>query len=417
MAAVAVLALLAALLPAHQAGGQLSSYGIPVSNPNWEILVTEAGYSDLLLDRRPGFLGREFLSGEWAAAVWYRGGHNPPDPVWLQRQWYYPDWVSNSDFDVAETVALANPTNPFNADGFPVYRSVVTNAELRVTMIYEMLDAGSGLAQGATPRSAGAAGESLASDRYVFRQTYVLENVTLEPLRDLRLFQFLHGLEMNTAAYDDRDYGGPMADYHYDLTLQGQSFGSDIRSGQMVIHYDTLTLHAKERPAAWEVGYYGRQGMDNHVVGKPSVGVHWSVETNALSGTDWFRPPEDHWVSGALAFDLGTLAPAAAVTNTVLLSLRAISLPRVPGFALAIRNLTLTSTNTLVIEFERIAGDVTQFVLCRTASLGSQAVSDWEVVPVSCSPNPLKPGWYRFMVPLPPGSASGFFHIRPAAEP
>lgn len=416
-AALLAASLLFAAMPAQRAPGQPYQTGVQISNPNWEILVTETGYSDLALDRRPGFLGREFLSGEWAAAVWYRGGRNPPGPIWLQRQWYYPDWVSNSDFDVAEATGLADPNNPFNAHGFPVYRSVVTNAELRITITYEMLDTTNGIAQGTTPRSAQGPGESLASDRYVFRQTYVLQNVAAEALNDVRLFQFLHGLEMSTAVYDERDYGGPMADYRYDLTLQGQSPGSDIRTGQWVTHYDTLAVHANVRPAAWEVGYYGREGVDNHVVGKPGVGVHLSVETNSLSGADWFSPPEEHWVSGALAFDLGTLQPNASVTNAVLLSLRAISLPRVPGFGLAIRNVKLTSTNALLIDFERTAGEVTRFVLRAANQLGAQPMANWETIPACCYPNPLKPAWFRFVVPLSAGSTSGFFNIQPATEP
>jgi len=46
-----------------------------LSNPSWEIQLTSAGYSDYLGDHTPGFLGREYLSGEWGAAA------DTPKPV------------------------------------------------------------------------------------------------------------------------------------------------------------------------------------------------------------------------------------------------------------------------------------------------------------------------------------------------
>ena len=81
------------LLAPPSSRGQLVSSGYPVSNPEWEILMTDWGYADLALDLRPGFVGREYLSGEWAAAVHYVGGQNPTNAIWFQPQWFFPDWV------------------------------------------------------------------------------------------------------------------------------------------------------------------------------------------------------------------------------------------------------------------------------------------------------------------------------------
>ena len=36
-------------------------------NPNWFIVVDPFGYADRAADKRDGFEGRDYLSGEWAA--------------------------------------------------------------------------------------------------------------------------------------------------------------------------------------------------------------------------------------------------------------------------------------------------------------------------------------------------------------
>ncbi len=410
-------ALLAACLWPAGANGQLSSSGFPVTSPTWEILVTDWGYSDLALDRRPGFVGREFLSGEWAAAIFYSGGQNPRGPVWFQKQWFYPDWVSNSDFEVEKPAALANPANPVNTNGFFVFQSAITNRDLRITMTYEMLDSVTGIAQGMAPRSMEGGGASLLSDRYVFRQTYRIENRSEGPLAGLRLFQFLHGLEMGVALYDDRDYGGWMGGYRYDLTQHGESAGFDTRSGQSVVHRDTLALHADREPGGWEAGYYGRNGVDNHVLGKPGVGVHLSVEANTLNGRDWFAPPEEHWVSGAQVFDLGDLPPGAAVTQALLLTVHTSYVLRSAAVSLVIRGVQLTPTNTLVIDFEKTGGGTASFQLKRSASLSGVSASAWEPLPTPCQMHCQRIGWHRFVVPVDTNAVQSFFQIQPVSQP
>lgn len=73
---------------------QVISTGFPLPNANWRVLVTPTGYLDLIIDARPGFDGREYLSGEWAPAVGY-DGHAP---MWLEPQHVFPDWKTNSNF-------------------------------------------------------------------------------------------------------------------------------------------------------------------------------------------------------------------------------------------------------------------------------------------------------------------------------
>jgi hypothetical protein len=83
-------------------------------------------------------------------------------------------------------------------------------------------------------------------------------------------------------------------------------------------------------PSAFELGYYGIEGngVDDHAFGKPSEGVHLSIENNwqtapysAREGTDSFTPPH-RWVSGAQRWNLGNLAAGQSVSFDVLLSIR-----------------------------------------------------------------------------------------------
>ena len=54
-----------------------SAQWLTLANPHWNITLTDAGYSDFLLDNTPGFEGREYLSGEWGAAVSYQPASGP----------------------------------------------------------------------------------------------------------------------------------------------------------------------------------------------------------------------------------------------------------------------------------------------------------------------------------------------------
>jgi hypothetical protein len=49
---------------------------------------------DLALDQRPGFDGREYLSGEWAAAISFNGG----PPMWLTPWMLFPHWPTGFTF-------------------------------------------------------------------------------------------------------------------------------------------------------------------------------------------------------------------------------------------------------------------------------------------------------------------------------
>jgi len=302
-----VLALFAALL-AHATGfAQLQ-----LANPNWNITLTSFGYADLLFDNTPGFEGREYLSGEWGAAVGYQVGATTVTPQWLEPQFIFPDWTTNSAFHVVSPIAVTGS----NADNLPIAQSVISNGQLEVTLRYEMLDTVVGTPMGTSAASVGGSGAFMSSNRYVLKQTYTVKNVSGSSITNVQLFQFLHGLNAEHGTYDNRSYSGPLSAFHYDTTLAGvDSFATGTTAGLE----DFIGFHASAPPTAFEIGQYGIEGngVDNHGIGKPSDGVHLSIENNwqsapfdARQGTDTFAPSH-RWVAGAQRWALGNLAGRA----------------------------------------------------------------------------------------------------------
>jgi hypothetical protein len=405
-------ALVAALLFLPlRAMGQLDSKGYPVTNPNWQMLVTDAGYADLALDKRPGFEGREYLSGEWAAAIQYTVDGNQVGPIWLQKQWYYPDWESNSNFNTVEApVHPANP--PKNASGLDVFQSTINNGVVRVLITYEMVNSNTGIAQGTTRKSTPGAGSSILSDQYVFKQTYQITNISNKNLTNIRLFQFLHGLESTKCLYDDRLYPGAMSEYRYDITQQGDSFGTDIRDGSLVTHHDTITLHSKVQPSAWEAGYYGKMGgVDDHVEGKPSVGVHLSVEANNLNNVDYFEPPEGQWVGGAQRYELGNLASNASVTFDVLFTIHTTTEVTSGGANVKVRSLQKIPNNKLRLEFEETTGGPFAFILFKSTNVTTPAVQ-WLPQSLPYNFSAQTPGIFWFEIPIAANEPRAFFRVQ-----
>ena len=388
---------------------QLTSTGYPVVNPDWEIHVTDYGYADVALDMRPGFVGREYLSGEWAAAVFYAGGHNPVGPIWFQPQWFFPDWVSNSNFNVVQAFAVANPASPLNSSGFTVYRSIIANLDVRVTMTYEMLDSATGIPQGTTPKSTPGAGSSLLSSRYVFKQTYRIENISGGTLTNLRLFQFLHGLHTSKSLYDDRSYTGAMSAYRYDNTQQGDSYSFDSRTGEIVQHHDTIAMHSQILPAAWEVGYYGKKGVDSHTVGKPPVGVHLKVEANSLNNLDFFQPAEKGYVSGAMQFNTTSLAAGASITHDVLFTVQTTGEVKFSGAKVVVRDFK-KSGNNFLLDFQETVGGPLGFILHKSSNL-ALPLDQWETLALPYTIDFPQPGWRRFQIPFNAAERKAFYRI------
>jgi hypothetical protein len=288
-----------------------------LSNPNWYVMLTDAGYSDDLIDNTPGFEGREYLSGEWGAAVGYQRAGTTVMPTWLERQFIYPDWTTNSNFNVLNPITI---TGQAFGGLDAMASSTLANPDLRVDLSYEMIDTVTGMKMGRSKASA-ASGSSLDSNRYVLKQTYTLTNISGTTLSNLSLFQFLHGLNAVESLYDNRSYAGPLANYRYDLTQlaidpsYAWSGGSTLR--------DYISFGSRVAPVAVDNGRYGIAGVDDHVTtGKPSVGVHLAIENDALSGSDDFADATTPWVGGAQKYSLGTLLDGESASLDLMLSVR-----------------------------------------------------------------------------------------------
>lgn len=405
------------------ASAQLVSSGYPVRNRNFQMLVTDYGYADLALDERCGFEGREYLSGEWAAAIYYMGGSNPSGPRWFQPQWYYPDWVSNSDFAVQKPFGIANLAVPTNMYGYKVYSSIITNQDVRVTFTYDTVrfstNENERLALGLSAKSAGGLGSSLAAGRYVFRQKYEFQNISGTTLNSVRFYQLLHALTGGWGVYDDRDYGGGMSSYRYRLVQQGKSYSFDTRTMETVEHTDTIGVNFNMMPSGYELGLYGIKGVDSHEIGKPGAGVHLSVESDSFNSMDYFNPGSTGWVSGALRFNLGSLAPMATASITALFGIHTTYTVKAPPLNLIVRP-PQRAGGFMNIDFqETTQNPYVGFLLRKASEIGQQPISQWEPQSLPYYLNVPIPGWNRFQVPYSAADTKLFFWIEPRiiAEP
>jgi hypothetical protein len=303
-----------------------SAQSLTLANPHWNITLTDAGYSDFLLDNTPGFEGREYLSGEWGAAVGYVRNGQTVAPQWLEPMFLFPDWTTLTTF---HTVTAITQTG-LNADNLPIAQSVLANSDLQITLRCEMLDTVVGVPMGLTPASSTNAGNSITSSRYVMKQTATIKNISGVPVSGVQFFQFLHGLSSQRGVYDDRPYAGRESQFRYDVTLAGVDPWSAGTNTSDIGLEDYIGFSATNAPSAFELGYYGIEGngVDDHGLGKPSDGVHRSIEANWLTApysarlnTDAFQPPQ-RWVAGAERYELGSLAANQSVSVDILLSLR-----------------------------------------------------------------------------------------------
>jgi hypothetical protein len=356
-----------------------SSPAYQVENPLWLIQITERGYSDFLVEGDQLYL-REYLSGEWAAALYWAGAPGESS-VWFEPDFVFPDWTTNSNF-----TSLTQPFTSF--DGGKTFTSTFDNGVFRVMQTLEMIDTallagGPGVAQGRSPASAGATSSFSVSNRYVLKHSYAVTNISGSPVDDVRMFQFLHGLNATEGVYDDRAYpAGAFQDYRYDISqwgrvaavvdldvpfedpnrylaasgfqfffdeggtdddvrmLLGMSAG-DIdqwllanlgftstslaeflsRGDAYQVNVDTIAFHSRIEPDAFEIGEFGNPGNSDHEFGKPPTGVHLSVESGSLDGVSDEKTPDGLWVGGAQQFDWGTIAANETRTIDVLLSI------------------------------------------------------------------------------------------------
>jgi hypothetical protein len=131
LALLAAVALLWSPVPAAGQGA------LTLANRHWNITLTDAGYSDFLLDNTPGFEGREYLFGEWGAVVGCQlADSTVVSPLWFEKSFVFPHWVADSNFGVKSPLVQTG----LNADNLPIGQLVITNRPLEITLRHEMLD-------------------------------------------------------------------------------------------------------------------------------------------------------------------------------------------------------------------------------------------------------------------------------------
>lgn len=306
--------------PSSSTGGTML-----LANPNWNITLTDFGYSDFLLDNTPGFEGREYLSGEWGSAVAYTKGAHLQNPTWLEPNFLFPDWKTNSDFHVVTGIHMVGT----NLDGLPIAESVLSNGDLEITLHFEMLDTVVGTPMGIKPASEGGVGSFVNSNRYVLNQTFQIKNISGVAIDNIQLFQLLHGFISQHGQYDNRSYAGKLSQYQYDVTMSGLDAGAAGGQSSTIGLEDLIGFHSKVATTAFELGHYGIEGngLDDHSMGKPSDGVHLSIEENwqtepylSRKGRDAFAPA-DRWIAGGQRWSLGSLPAGQSVSFDLLLSL------------------------------------------------------------------------------------------------
>ena len=392
--------------------GQFVFGGLPIVNKKFEIRISPFAYSDSMLDRRRGFNGREYLSGEWAAAVYYQGGHLPAMTRWLNPEFVFPDHVTplphfESKFDPPFTL------NPTNADGFAVYGSTITNADIEIVMTYEMLDLGTNeterLPIGVIPTSAGGLGSNLWSGRYVFKQAYKITNVSGRTLNNFRFYQFIHALQSTSAVYDDRDYGGQLPYYHHTLTQWGDSHALHSRRGTTYSIRDFLAVSSHLRPSGLEVGLFG---STNHQEHWPESGTVASVENNSLNGNDQIFTNNNAFVCGTFCFDFGTLAPGGMTNIDFILSVRSFYtlLSNYPPVNVVIHKLQ-PSNGWLDLEFEETTGNPFVSYILRKSTDVSLPLSDWAQLAIPYFINEPSPGRNTYMIPIDPTESRAFYQL------
>jgi hypothetical protein len=400
--------------------------GLGVENPDFTMQVSEYGYSDSMLDQRAQFMGREYLSGEWAGAIYYEGGSLPAMTRWLTPRFVFPDFVTPlPHFAPVDENRLFTVQPLRNMYGFRVFESEIWNADLKIGMEYQTVDFGeplSGrLSLGLTPQSAGGVGEFLPSTQYGFMQTYTIENTTDSTLNNVRFSQFLHTLHGDWAVYDARDHGGGMVDYKYGITMQGESFGFDMLTYKTVKHTDTVSMKFSHMPSGVEVGPFGFKLNGDHQTGEPAEGVHKSVIANSLNGTDWFDPneaieEENAWVGGALAFDLGSLEPGATVSLSMMLAINtSYDELDLPPINMKIHDVRLAD-GKFTIDFEETTMNPLVGFSLLESETGAEPLEQWSQVPV---PNEINadgiPNLRRFERPVDTTMRPNLlFYIRPS---
>ncbi|MFN7964062.1 MAG: hypothetical protein U0V87_00005, partial [Acidobacteriota bacterium] len=158
------------------------------STPDWFVLLSDRGYSDYLIYTSGEFPAgslHEMLSGELGAAIAYDGIESylvpPQRAMWLEPDWVYPSWTTNSNFVVdAGWNDPPGPPSDRDGDGMLEGQSVMSNPDVRITLDVDPEDTLSGTPMGMRLP------QPVSSNRYVMFLKYEIENISGHSLTNLR---------------------------------------------------------------------------------------------------------------------------------------------------------------------------------------------------------------------------------------
>jgi hypothetical protein len=283
-------------------------------SPTWTITIDDYGYSDFLVYTAGPFPKdylHEMISGEWAAAIGYDGIPLtlPIRTMWVEPEFIYPDWTTNSNFLVTTFQGTPGDTD---GDGLPEGFSVVANNEVEIRIDNKFIDTVTGVPMGVGTGF-------VLSDRYVLRVTYTIKNLKATPLTGVRFYPFLHGHPANDernsvrVTYDTTAYSGTLATWRYDVTHVSTNTGATDGTPTGCTLTDHIGFSMDVAPADFGLGSYRGH------IGRPAAGLHDDVERDVLGNQTSFGPDE---TAGAMRRDLGTLAAGASASVQVLLTVR-----------------------------------------------------------------------------------------------
>jgi hypothetical protein len=298
------------------------------SSPSHFLTLAPAGYSDFGIVTRGSYPQidprdpggppplHEMMSGEFATAI----SHDGMPIQWTQECWEYPNFRAPTNWMVETGPSFIDDPD---ADGFLEGKSSVINPYLRLTVNYDWVDTGTGVAMG---RGLLGGASYQMSDRFVLHLRYDIENITANPVNDVNFVQFGHTHPGNAETsitdivFDDfMHIGGAYQDYHYDLTTVATNSGLTDNYPTSSSFLDHVGISSNMMPSDWGLGTFGGHspidpGIDP-ASGRPLSGLHCDVEANTLGNETILQQVE---AAGAMQWNLGNIGPGQIVSVDVL---------------------------------------------------------------------------------------------------
>ena len=210
-----------------------------------------------------------------------------------------------------------------DGDGFLEGSSSVISPYLRLTVNYDWVDTGTGVAMG---RGLLGGASYQLSDRFVLRLRYDIENITPNTVNDVNFVQFLHSHPANAEipttdiVYDDFMHAsGAFQDFRYDLTAVATNSGLTDNHPTGSSFLDHISISSNMMPSGWGLGTFGGHSpLDGGIdpgSGRPLSGLHCDVEANTLGNETILQQVE---AAGAMQWNLGNIGSGQTVSLDVM---------------------------------------------------------------------------------------------------